>query len=139
MKQGIVVIIAMVVFMYIGFTMYNNTGLGITDFKLEEKNSDNNQYELSYILRSVRSFEYIDCEYTILSEDGQQIGTGSTIMKNITDGSFTVNETINRTDTSKAAKKVEIKIYTEKLNPELKNSNGTPSQKVFFEQTMDVS
>lgn len=139
MKQGIVVIIVMVLFMYIGYTMYNNTGLGITDFKLEENSSDNNQYKLSYILRSVRSFEYIDCEYTILSEDGQPIGTGSTIMENITDGSFTINETINKTDASKTAKKVEIKIYTEKFNPELKNSNGTSSQKVFFEQTMDVS
>ena len=139
MKQGIVVIIVMVAFMYIGLTMYNNTGLGITDFKLEENNSDHNQYELSYILRSVRSFEYIDCEYVLISEDGQQIGTGSTIMQNITDGSFTINETINKTDSSKAAKKVEIKIYKEKFNPELKNSDGSPSQKAFFEQTMDVS
>lgn len=139
MRQGIVVIVFMILFMYIGTTMFYSTGLGITDFKLEENNSNDAQYELSYILRSVRSFDYIDCEYAIISDDGQKIGTGSTIMENITDGSFTINETINKTDTSKKAKSVEIKIYTEKFNPELKNPDGTPSQKVFFEQTMDVS
>ena len=62
-KQMIVLIIAMIMLFYIGTTMFYNTGLGITDLNLEEIESNGTQYDLSFMLRSVRSFEYLDCEY----------------------------------------------------------------------------
>lgn len=121
--------------------MFYNTGLGITDLNVEEVDSNGTQYDLSFMLRSVRSFEYLDLEYTLFSEDNQQIATGSTIMTNITDGSFTINETLNKTneDSSKVPKEVEIRIYEEKFNPELKNDDGTYSQRVFFEQRLPIN
>lgn len=134
-------IIAMLMLFYIGTTMFYNTGLGITDLNVEEVDSNGTQYDLSFMLRSVRSFEYLDLEYTLFSEDNQQIATGSTIMTNITDGSFTINETLNKTneDSSKVPKEVEIRIYEEKFNPELKNDDGTYSQRVFFEQRLPIN
>lgn len=138
MKHGLILIVIMVLCMYIGTTMFYNTGVGITDFNFTQADSDDNQYDLSFILRSVRSFDYLDCEYMLISDDGQQIATSSTILTNITDGSFPINETLKSNDSSKVPKKLQIRIYTEKFNPELKNSDGSPSQEVFFEQTMDV-
>lgn len=140
-KQMIVLIIAMIMLFYIGTTMFYNTGLGITDLNLEEIESNGTQYDLSFMLRSVRSFEYLDCEYILFSEDNQEIATGSTILTNITDGTFTINETLNKTneDSSKVPKEVEIRIYQEKFNPEQKNPDGSYSQKVFFEQRTPIN
>ena len=124
---------------YIGTTMFYNTGLGVTDINLDEKDSNGTQYDLSFMLRSVRSFEYLDCEYRILSEDNQEIAAGSTIFKNITDGTFTVNETLNKTgNDSLTPKTVEIRVYQEKFDPQQKNNDGSYSQKVFFEQTTPI-
>ena len=83
----------------------------------------------------------MDCEYILFSEDNQEIATGSTILTNITDGTFTINETLNKTneDSSKVPKEVEIRIYQEKFNPEQKNADGTYSQKVFFEQRTPIN
>jgi hypothetical protein len=125
--------------MYVGTTMFYNTGLGITDFNFAENEAEEG-YDLSYMLRSVRSFEFLDCEYTVVSEDGQEIASGSTILTNIVDGTFTINETLNKTtdDSSKKPKEVQIKIFTEKFDPNLKNADGTTSQNTFFEQKFQV-
>ncbi len=141
-KVVIGMIIAIAMLFYIGTTMFYNTGLGITDLNVEEKTDSNTtQYELFYMLRSVRSFEYIDCQYTLLSDSGQEIATGSTTMINITDGTFNINETLNNTnnDSSQKAKEIQIRIFTEKFDPEQKNPDGTPKQSVFFEQTFPLN
>ena len=134
-------IIAMFMLFYIGTTMFYNTGLGITDLNVEETDSNGTQYDLSFMLRSVRNFEYLDFEYTLFSEDNQAIATGSTIMTNVTDGSFNITETLNKTndDSSKVPKEVEIKVYEEKFNPEQKNADGSYSQRVFFEQRVPIN
>ena len=121
--------------------MFYNTGLGITDLNVEETDSNGTQYDLSFMLRSVRNFEYLDFEYTLFSEDNQAIATGSTIMTNVTDGSFNITETLNKTndDSSKVPKEVEIKVYEEKFNPEQKNADGSYSQRVFFEQRVPIN
>ncbi|MBE6485246.1 MAG: hypothetical protein E7Z85_00195 [Methanosphaera stadtmanae] len=140
-KQMIVLVIAMLMLFYIGSTMFYNTGLGITDLNVEETDANGTQYDLFFMLRSVRNFEFLDLEYTLFSEDNEVIATGSTIMTNITDGTFNINETLNRTndDSSKVPKEVEIKIYEEKFNPEQKNADGSYSQKVFFEQRVPIN
>lgn len=141
-KQAILILITALMLFYIGTTMYYNTGLGITDLNLDEKEDSNaTQYELSYMLRSVRSFEFLDCEYRLLSEDNQEIATGSTILKNITDGTFTINETLNNTDenSSKTPKEIEIRIYQEKFDPQQKNADGSYTQNVFFEQKTPIN
>ena len=140
-KQMIPLIIAMFMLFYIGTTMFYNTGLGITDLNVEETDSNGTQYDLSFMLRSVRNFEYLDFEYTLFSEDNQAIATGSTIMTNVTDGSFNITETLNKTndDSSKVPKEVEIKVYEEKFNPEQKNADGSYSQRVFFEQRVPIN
>lgn len=137
----IVLVIAMLMLFYIGSTMFYNTGLGITDLNVEETDANGTQYDLFFMLRSVRNFEFLDLEYTLFSEDNEVIATGSTIMTNITDGTFNINETLNRTndDSSKVPKEVEIKIYEEKFNPEQKNADGSYSQKVFFEQRVPIN
>ncbi len=125
---------------YIGTTMFYNTGLGVTDINLDEKDSNGTQYQLSFMLRSVRSFEFLDCEYRLLSEDNQEIAKGSTIFTDLKDGSFTINETLNKTtDLSKTPKEVEIRVYQEKFDPQQKNADGSYSQKVFFEQRTPIS
>jgi hypothetical protein len=131
----------MLMLFYIGSTMFYNTGLGITDLNVEETDVNGTQYDLFFMLRSVRNFEFLDLEYTLFSEDNQVIATGSTVMNNITDGTFNINETLNRTndDSSKVPKEVEIKIYEEKFDPEQKNADGSYSQKVFFEQRVPIN
>lgn len=132
---GILIVVAML--MYIGTTMFYNTGLGITDVNVDEKTDANTtQYELTYMLRSVRSFEYLDCQATLLSESGQELGTSNTILKDIKDGSFTINETINKTvnDTTQKPKQVKIKIYDEKYD-----SGASQAQNTFFEQTTQLN
>lgn len=125
---------------YIGTTMFYNTGLGVTDINLDEKDSNGTQYQLSFMLRSVRSFEFLDCEYRLLSEDNQEIAKGSTIFTDLKDGSFTINETLNKTtNLSKTPKEVEIRVYQEKFDPQQKNADGSYSQKVFFEQRTPIS
>ncbi len=125
---------------YVGTTMFYNTGLGVTDINLDEKDSNGTQYQLSFMLRSVRSFEFLDCEYRLLSEDNQEIAKGSTIFTDLKDGSFTINETLNKTtDLSKTPKEVEIRVYQEKFDPQQKNADGSYSQKVFFEQRTPIS
>lgn len=121
--------------------MFYNTGLGVTDVNLDEKDSNGTQYQLSFMLRSVRSFEFLDCEYRLLSEDNQEIAKGSTIFKDIKDGTFTINETLNKTtdDSSKIPKEVEIRVYQEKFDPQQKNEDGSYSQKVFFEQRTPIN
>ena len=128
-KVIIGLLIAVAMLMYIGSTMFYNTGLGITDLSVEEK--DSNQYQVNYMLRSVRSFDYLDCEYALLDENGKEIGRAKTEFNNLTDGSFMVNQTVN---TTQKAKGIQIDIYTEKFNPELKNTDGTFAQNPFFEQ-----
>lgn len=128
----IAMLIAAGMLMYVGTTMFYNTGFGITDFNFEE--TSDTQYQLSYMLRSVRSFDYVDCEYSVLSDDGQVIATGNTIFKDIADGSFQVNETLDKTKPDLKAKGVEIRIYLEPFNPDLKNSDGSYAQKEFFVQ-----
>ncbi len=141
LKQSAIILVTALMLFYIGTTFYYNTGLGITDLNLDEQDSNGTQYQLSFMLRSVRSFEFLDCEYRILSEDNQEIASGSTIMKNITDGTFTINETLNNTgeDSSKTPKGIEIRIYQEQFNPQLKNDDGTYKQNVFFEQKTPIS
>lgn len=121
--------------------MFYSTGLGVTDLNVEEIDSNGTQYNMSFMLRSVRSFEYLDLEYTLFSEDNTEIATGSTIMTNITDGTFVINKTLDKTteDSSKVPKELEIRVYEEKFNPELKNDDGTYSQKVFFEQRIPIN
>ena len=131
-KYLVAMLIAAGMLMYIGTTMFYNTGFGITDFNLED--TSDTQYQLSYMLRSVRSFDYVDCEYTVLSEDGQVIATGNTILNDIADGSFQINETLNKTKPDLKAKGVEIRIYEEPFNPELKNDDGSYAQEEFFIQ-----
>lgn len=121
-------LIAAGMLMYIGTTMFYNTGLGITDLTVDEK--DSNHYQVNYMLRSVRSFDYLDCEYALLDENGKEIGRSNTVFENIKDGSFTVNETVN---TTQKAKEIQIKIYTEKFNPDQKNT-----QNPFFEQKASI-
>lgn len=121
-------LIAAAMLMYIGTTMFYNTGLGITDLTVDEK--DSNQYQVNYMLRSVRSFDYLDCEYALLDENGKEIGRSNTVFENIKDGSFTVNETVN---TTQKAKEIQIKIYTEKFNPDQNNT-----QNPFFEQKASI-
>ncbi len=131
-KYLIAMLIAAGMLMYIGTTMFYSTGFGITDLNLED--SSDTQFQLSYMLRSVRSFDYVDCEYSIVSEDGEEIATGNTILKDIADGSFQINETLDKTKPGAKAKGVQIRIYTEPFNPENKNSDGTYAQSPFFEQ-----
>ena len=140
-KQIIPLIIAILMLFYIGTTMFYSTGLGVTDLNVEEIDSNGTQYNMSFMLRSVRSFEYLDLEYTLFSEDNTEIATGSTIMTNITDGTFVINKTLDKTteDSSKVPKELEIRVYEEKFNPELKNDDGTYSQKVFFEQRIPIN
>lgn len=124
---------------YIGSTMFYNTGLGVTDINLDEKESNGTQYQLSFMLRSVRSFEFLDCEYRLLSEDNQEIAKGSTTFTDLKDGSFTINETLNKTgNDSLTPKTVEIRVYQEKFDPQQKNADGSYSQNVFFEQTTPI-
>lgn len=126
-------VIAAAMLMYIGTTMFYNTGLGTTDLSIDEK--DTNQYQINYMLRSVRSFDYLDCEYVLLDDAGKEVGRANTIFKDIKDGSFTVNQSVN---TTQKPKQLQIKIYTEQFNPELKNSDGTSAQNPFFEQKTDI-
>jgi len=137
-KQLIALLIAAGMLFYIGNTMFYNTGLGITDLNVEN-NSDGTQYEVSYMLRSVRNFEFLDCEYSLLTEDNQEIATGSTTLTNITDGSFNITETLSSNDSSKVPKQIDIRIYQEKFNPEQKNEDGSYSQDVFFEQKIQLN
>ena len=132
-KVVIGMLIAVAMLMYIGTTMFYNTGLGITDLNIEEK--DSNQYQINYMLRSVRSFDYLDCQYVLLDENGKEVGRANTKFENLKDGSFTVNETAN---TTQKAKEIQIDIYTEKFNPELKNADGTFAQNPFFEQKTPI-
>jgi len=139
-KQSVILIITAIMLFYVGTTMFYNTGLGVTDINLDEKDSNGTQYQLSFMLRSVRSFEFLDCEYRLLSEDNQEIAKGSTIFTDLKDGSFTINETLNKTtDLSKNPKEVEIRVYQEKFDPQQKNADGSYSQKVFFEQRTPIS
>jgi len=139
-KLSVILIITAIMLFYIGTTMFYNTGLGVTDINLDEKDSNGTQYQLSFMLRSVRSFEFLDCEYRLLSEDNQEIAKGSTIFTDLKDGSFTINETLNKTtDLSKTPKEVEIRVYQEKFDPQQKNADGSYSQKVFFEQRTPIS
>ena len=139
-KLSVILIITAIMLFYIGTTMFYNTGLGVTDINLDEKDSNGTQYQLSFMLRSVRSFEFLDCEYRLLSEDNQEIARGSTIFTDLKDGSFTINETLNKTtDLSKTPKEVEIRVYQEKFDPQQKNADGSYSQKVFFEQRTPIS
>jgi len=139
-KQSVILIITAIMLFYVGTTMFYNTGLGVTDINLDEKDSNGTQYQLSFMLRSVRSFEFLDCEYRLLSEDNQEIAKGSTIFTDLKDGSFTINETLNKTtDLSKTPKEVEIRVYQEKFDPQQKNADGSYSQKVFFEQRTPIS
>ncbi|RAP51753.1 MAG: hypothetical protein BZ138_04495 [Methanosphaera sp. rholeuAM270] len=125
---GIIVLVIALLFMYLGTVMFYNTGLGITDLKVEKSDSNAGQYELSYMLRSVRSFNSLECQYTLFSEDNREIGSASNPLTNITDGSFAINKTID-VNSSENAKQIEIRIY------EIDENN---KRNLMFEQKSDI-
>ena len=105
--------------------MFYNTGIGITDLKVVET-SNSGEYDVSYMLRSVRSFEKLECEHTLLSKENKEISTNKTELDNIKDGTFNISQKIKVNDNTQKASKIKIKI------------KDTTSQKTMFEQTSDI-
>lgn len=126
---AIVVIIIALLLMALGTTIFYNTGLGITDLNVQKSDSNDAQYDISYMLRSVRGFNKVVAEYTLLTNDNQVMGKGSSELNKIKDGSFQMDDKINVDNNSLEAKKVEIKLY------EIDESN---TQKQIFDQTFDI-
>lgn len=126
---GLIIIVIALFLMYFATTIFYNTGLAITDLNVKQSESDGNQYDISYMLRSVRGFYKVVSEYTILSEDNQIIATGSNELSEIKDGSFQIDDTLNGKDNSLEAKKIEIIIY------EFDENNN---KKQILNQTFDI-
>lgn len=128
-KIVLVAIIVAALLMFVGTNMFYNTGLGITDLAVHKSDSNSSQYDVSYMLRSVRSFHKVVGEYTLLSGDNQIIGKSSNELNDIKDGTFQINETINISGSSSDAKKIIITLY------EIDDKN---TQKQMFNQTFDI-
>lgn len=112
-------------FLKIGSNNYYETGLRITDLNIEE---NDNQYEVSYMLRSVREFNKVQTEYALLDENNNQIGFNTNELDKIKDGSFQINEKV-MVDNNIKASKMRITIY------EISES-GTKRQ--MYDQTYDL-
>lgn len=121
----LMLIIVAVLLMYVGSTMFYNTGIGITDLKVVET-SDSGEYNATYMLRSVRSFEKLECEHTLLTKENKELASNKTELDNIKDGTFNIDQAIKVNDNTQKASKIKIKI------------KDMTSQKTMFEQTSDI-
>ncbi|MBR0473314.1 MAG: hypothetical protein IJI98_11550 [Methanosphaera sp.] len=122
---GIVVIL-----MYVGSTMFYNTGLGITDLNVHKSDSNDTAYDVSYMLRSVRGFNKVSMEYKLFDAKNQVIATGSNELNGIKDGTFQINDTLVSNDSSQVAKKIKITLF------EIDESS---TRKQIFDQTFDIN
>ena len=125
-------------------------------------------YELNYTLDLKKTYKVLDCQYALISENGTFIGYGSKKIENTKDvpifigKEFKINSlcTMNRNnkgeynkfitnpelgtydlnnhDEFPVPKKVQIRIYAEKFDPNKKNPNGTFSQKPIYSEVFDV-
>lgn len=119
-----------VILFYVGSTMFYNTGLGITDLNVNKSDSNDTTYDISYMLRSVRSFNKVSMEYKLFDAKNQVFATGSNELNGIKDGTFQINDTIVSKDSSQVAKRIEIMLY------EIDESN---TRKQIFDQTFDIN
>ena len=127
--MGLVVIVVAVLFMYVGSTMFYNTGLTITDLNVQKSDSNGLEYNVSYMLRSVRGFNKVTCEYDLLDSTGNVVGHASSELNEIKDGSFQINDNVSVEKGDNDVKKIEIKLC------EIDESN---TKKVMFDQSYDI-
>ena len=147
MKKEHIPLIALIITVIAGsflFLISDTSGLGFTDMKLENTDAENpNLHEFSYILRSGRQFELLDIEYSLYTEDNQLLGRNRTIIKNITDGSYpqTVNITSNATCDNNNLKptKVQVVVFGEMVDEDFKNANGTYSENILTNRTINFN
>ena len=126
---GVLVVVVALLLMYVGTTMFYNTGLTITDLRVEPDGSNSSEYNVSYMLCSVRGFNRVTMDYTLLASDGRVVGHGSDELGEIKDGSFQIDDKVRVDDILLEVKKIEVKLC------EIDESN---TQKVMFDQTFDV-
>lgn len=128
---SVIALVLVVILMYIGTTMFYNTGLAITDLNVEKSGADNNQYEVTYLLRSVRGFDTVEYECTLLSDNGQTIGQNSSQETNLKDGTFNINQTVTtNNNSSQEAAKIKITLY--------EIESGKSDKKTIYDQTFDI-
>ncbi len=129
-----IVIIITIILAFANFLLYDHSAIAITDVTLEEYDNTNDTYNLSYYLRAGRTYNLLDCEYTLYDKQGIAIYNDSSILEKIYSGSHTIHKNIiinTSTYSLNDIKKIDIKVYDGKINPEENNSNETPKHPIY--------
>jgi len=154
-------IIAAAIYIYI-----DNSKITVENVKVVSKVNESNPtlYELSYDLNLDKHYDIIDCEYALLSEKGDYLGYGKTFLNNSKSGKIHINEYVSVTRNSKGElnsytfnnssdsnsynftdinefpkpAKIQIRVYDQKFNINLKNDKGEFTQNPLFGKNFDI-
>ena len=139
----IVIVITVLAALSLFFT-FDHSGLTTMDVSMEKSNYDDDTYELTYVLMSSRTYNELDCRFVLYDANDNVITFGGTFLGLTHEGSFNINETITISHETNEnitfnPKRVEIDVYDEKFDSNLRNEDGSYSQKPIYNKTHEIS
>lgn len=122
MKQSTMPIIVITITILAGIFLFisnDNSGLSVTEIKLDPDDSDPDTYILNYNLIAGRHFNHIECKYVLYSEDDKPITEGTTKFDDVHTGIIPVTDKISVTDNASFnPSRAEVTIYTQIVTEE---------------------
>ena len=105
--------------------------------------NSNESYSISYELTKNKKYNFLDCECSLLSENGSYMGYGKTILDNSSNESnlnIVCNATLdsNFSSSNETPKKIKIYIFDEEFNSNLKDEKGYFAQKPIYSKTISL-
>lgn len=142
-KGPIIVIVITILVAFACFLLYDHSGMTVTDINLEQNNTDETIYNLTYYLRLGRNFNELNCECILYNQDDNIVANTSTILRDVYPGTHTISSQINVTNnsnyinsTSLKIKRIQINVYDNALND---TQNGSNKHKRVYSQNVNLT
>lgn len=121
-RGPVIVIVITVLVSFACFLLYDHSGMAVSDVSLEQDNTDETVYNLTYYLRLGRNFNELNCKSILYDQNDNIIANTSSILKDVYPGTHTISSQINvsenenYTNESSKISSVQIDVYDNFLN-----------------------
>lgn len=142
-RKGPVIVIVITVLLAVTIFLFSDhSGMRVTDVNLEQNDTNDEIYNLTYYLRLGRNFNELSCESMLYDQNNNIIANTSSILKDVYPGTHKISAQINVTkngnntdSTSLKIKRIEIQVYDNFLNDtEISNKH-----KQVYNKTVNVT
>lgn len=121
-RGPLIVIVITILVAFACFLLADHSGMAVTDISLDQDDTDDTTYNLTYYLRLGRNFNELNCECILYNQNDNIIANTSSVLKDVYPGTHTISSQINLTknenniNTSSKVSSVQINIYDNLLN-----------------------